>query len=421
MDKRISVKVDLSAGGNLQGVAKSAFDQVQRLKSSIGELKTQGSYLSTVGGISRQQDRIFTLGYQHQAAGSQLNLQFEQARGKSIGSKEHLEALQAEIQASRQLAINKQAEARAMNIAQYGKLGANVMTFTSGLEKSALAVGLMEASALGFVRAASPAAMQTFMGSAQRVAGEFGIMLIPAIVRVSGFLQGTADVLKTVNNTFGGVIGSVLKAVAIPAALVAIAGAATYAGKFILNLGQQAMGAAASLGMLSRSAGANTAGGFMQQFAGGPQASGGMGGMVAPLSGRQMAGRMIAGTAIATVGSMAGEAIGGTAGTTLSGAAQGAGIGTMILPGWGTAIGAAIGGLVGFTSSLLGAGKKIDASFNFQSQQGAVEQIDEMIQGEAVRDPMQQAHFEQEMRALESIRNEIAGSRRDVQWHADPP
>ena len=264
------------------------------------------------------------------------------------------------------------------------------------LAKLTVGAGAAAAAGTGFVAAASPAAYQTLTGSLKLAAGEIGLLLIPAVVEVSKFFQELARTLRTVNDAVGGFIGRFLKAAAIPTALILLGAAVFSAVKWVYTMASAASAASMSLGLLAR------AGGVHWMAAG-------MGGApVAATSGSRLGAGIGGGVALGSA--LLGAAIGGNAGGTIANVGGMAGTGAMIGASFGP-LGAVIGGLGGAIVGAITAGftqsSKLATSFNFQAGGGNLEDIHDMLQREALRDPMQQAQAEQQARALQELAQEI--------------
>jgi hypothetical protein len=257
--------------------------------------------------------------------------------------------------------------------------------------KTIIALGALQAAALGFVAAASPAAFQTFTGSLQLAAGEIGIMLIPAIVKVSGFLQDVAEVLHRFNEVTFGVVGQIAKFIAIPTALVLMGGAIYKAVSWLFGLTGASEFAARGLMKVGIAGGAS---GSMSAMTGVGGATGGIG----------VLGRI----GIAATGVGVGSAIGGAGGSAISGASIGGLIGSFGGP-IATAVGAAVGAGLGLLANALTSreDKMSKMSFNFQAGAMDIGESHDIIQRESLRDPMQQANFEQQTRAIEALAREV--------------
>jgi hypothetical protein len=142
---------------------------------------------------------------------------------------------------------------------------------------------------------------------------------------------------------------------------------------------------------------------------------------------------MLAGAGLAVGAELAGSADerhGPTWQGNIGWTAMGASIGSAIAPGFGTAIGAVIGhgahllshrmGWIGGAAAPSEGGltrpegvtqqqwsQFMAVGTGFQSRSGGLEGLHEMLQQEAVRDPMQQANFEQQMRVLQQIEQHL--------------
>ena len=346
-EKQVTVRVDLKAGGNLGQVVNDASKQIKSLGMNMGALSP--------GGMST----------------------FNNARASSA----MIAGMSASGRAAMPSPINWQ------------QVGDQLKTFTT-------AVGAATVAATGFALAAGPAVSQTLLGSIRLAAGEIGIILIPAVVQVSRFFQGLASTIRLLDQATLGLFGKVASAVAIPAVIIGMGAAAYRTTVWLFGLESSAMRASVALNAVAASGGtaaiasaaggaAGTAGGIMGLAGGGKGLLGKIG---------------IAGTAIAD-GSMASSTIGGTAGSAIGTGISGAGIGYTI----GGPIGAAIGGGLGLIAGAITGmvNKNTAISMNFQNQSSDVGSMHDILQSEAIKDPMQQKEAEQQARAIEALAREV--------------
>jgi len=398
-ERKVTVVVDLKSTGNLAETLKGAHTSIGQLKNILAQ--SQASNVTAQNPVFRaQQMRFAQVGFQAQASQAQRVTQDAITSRGVIGGPDHMAALRAEVEASKELATNKRLEARAMNVAQYGALGATVKEFGGGLADAKWKLLALNATMAGFVAAASPAAFQTLAGSAQLAAGEIGVMLIPAVVSVSNIMQNVASVIKTANDVTFGFVGKILGAAAVVGTFGFVFSAVAAGlkplitfGTYLYGLSGAANAAAAGLTRVAVAGGVSGIGGAI------PSAAGAAGGMSA-------LGRVGLGAA----GMVVGGAIGGPVGGAISGASLGATIGSFIAPGIGTAIGGAIGAVGGLAVSALSATTEktlSKISMNFQAGAVDIGDMHDVLQREAMRDPMQQAQFDQQTRAIEALAREV--------------
>jgi hypothetical protein len=249
-DKKVTVQVDINAAGNLksnlQGI-QSQIQQIQKLggaplgpavRKYFGEQTTQtrstrqqaamaGQFIGTTEhlGLLREQialdkqiadntkrEKIVSTAQQYAAAGGRqafirerigeqagdvrTKIADTRAYGQSIGSPEWMRLQREQIILGKEQLKNQRAEHLAGLRAKYGNAGGKA-AFYGGEGLGYLGVFLKaltaaSATAVGFVAAASPDALSTLTGSFRLLAGEIGMLAIPAVVEFSGLLQRVA-------------------------------------------------------------------------------------------------------------------------------------------------------------------------------------------------------------------------------------
>jgi len=447
-EKKVSVKVDLDAKGNLQDVLKASSDKAAQLQNQLNKLASSSmvagmtaagsSSIAMIGGMSaagRAAGAATPIAsaitraddYRTQLQNAQNQRQAIAYKGQGMGGPEHMAALQTEIAASKELAAQKQREARVMNVAQYGQLGAAAVETGGALKKLGAEAAVAIAGLTGFAAAAGPGAFQTLTGSMQLVAGEIGIVLMPAIVSVAGTFQSIARSIRSFDEATHGIIGTIAGAAGPWIAIASVVGGGVLVlGKFVAGI---TTAWSAITGSSGRTAVAVSELGVAAQIAAGQLGAAGatagagnlVGGGAAAAGGGSLAGfgsRLMRGFGIAAVGSIASEGAGaittaatgsekagGYVSSIGSGAAIGAGIGSLGGP-IGTAIGAAIGGIAGGIKAFISSKKEekpIAVSYGFQPQSMGIGEVGALVQHEAMRDPLQQEQFDMQMRALERL------------------
>lgn len=395
-------------------------------------------------------DALKTSSLTFQARGAAATTAGEQSRAdrRSIGSTEHTAALKAEVAARWESAKNLRMETSAANRAEYGKVGGTLVTFGQRIESGGAMAAKGFAGMVATVAAASPAALQTFLGSVQLAAGEIGIMFIPTIVQVSKVLQDAAGWIRSFNDATGGIVGKVVGPILAVGAVAWVASKALQFMAPAFGLIQRGMvlltgtanTAAVALGKVAASAGAasvmpmlsSTGGAATLMGGGGPAAAGGGGwkGAIGKGLGIAAVGAVGVQVASSAVGAVAGEGAGSAVSSIGNAAAIGAGIGSVI-PVIGTAVGAVggaiVGGVVHFWDDIKGVfskgtksaasaaeAKLAKLSMNFQGGESGFGDMHTMLQRESIRDPMQQAKANQEARAMEKLAAEIGGLNRAI-------
>lgn len=385
-DKKVSIKVDVQAAGNIIPFAKEAKSGIDSLAFSLD--KAVAKFKSESGKFYNPSKP--TLGQKGYVAPSFSMSDFMGPGGtKTISTGFSMSDFEKPFKAPTGPTGPSTSE-------QFTKLG-------DGINKATLAIGAMQVAAVGFVAAASTAAFQTLTGSIQLAAGEIGIILIPAIVKVSSFFQDVAGTIQAVNYATGGLLGKMIGAIAVPLTIIALGGAAIGTTRWLYGLATSAFSASQALNQVAAS-------GSMSALTGvGGKAASGLSGLAGSVMGKIGIG------GAAVMGSqMLGGAIGGEAGGYVSSIGTGAAVGGTIgsfIPVIGTLIGAGIGGIVGAIYQGFAGAKKEDKmaalSLNFQPGQSSFEDFHEVIQREAMRDPMQQAQADQQARATQDLAREI--------------
>lgn len=175
-----------------------------------------------------------------------------------VGGAAHLTALKEQIKLQKQLADLQRAERFAGLVAQSGKFGANLRLL--GEEFSV--VGQMAESAFGSLRAhignavqaASPHAWQTMQTSFQLLSAEVGMVFIPIITTVAGWLQQAAAWFRSLDDDTKGWIRTLaivaLAGTGTVMVVVRIVAAVTALGQGFVAVGSLALRAGAAMMMM---------------------------------------------------------------------------------------------------------------------------------------------------------------------------
>lgn len=390
-ERTVSVKVDLKAQGSLglttAQIAKNmgaAFTAAKKLQDTVASQKMLAGMAAAAKSAA---DPFHAL----RAAGGKAAPVADMMRKLSANTQAASAMIAGMSAASAAAGLNPVAKEQAKKAAEL-----QAKTLRESLGKLTLGAGAAAAAGTGFVAAASPAAYQTLTGSLKLAAGEIGLLLIPAVVEVSRFFQGLAKTLRAINDATGGLIGQFLKVAAVPTALVLLGAAVFSAVKWVYTMAGAASAASMSLGLLARGGGAHW---MAAGMGGAPGAVGSFSRLGAGIGGGVAIGSALLGSAVGGAAGSAISNIGGMAGT---GAMIGAGFGP-----WGAAIGGLSGAIVGAIVTGFQRVSPPAASFNFQNQTSNIEDMHDIIQREALRDPMQQQQAEQQAKAVTELARQI--------------
>ena len=346
-DKDVKVRVDVSATGNLAQVLNVGAGAAEKLKQNI---QTVSSMMAKMATGSESGAGKMAAGFA--AASAQWKASLPTATALATPA----ETAAAAAAAQREL----EQVSRKLTIAFAGMVGA--------------------------VAAAGGGAFETFTGSLKLAAGELGIAFIPVITLLSGWLQDLARTIRTVNDATGGWAGKIIGGALVLGVMFAATVKAATALEFLAGA---ATGAAARQGLA------------------------GAGGAAAGAGASGLAGRLgLAGVGVAA-SQLVGGAVGGTAGGYLGSVGTGASIGAAagsFIPVIGTAIGAAIGAIGGGVYEFLrwkSAQQPTAFTTGFQGQSMELGGVGAIAQHEAIRDPLQQQQFDQQMRAMERLINSL--------------
>lgn len=253
----------------------------------------------------------------------------------------------------------------------------------SGIGNAAIFKGL--ALATGAVAAASPEALQTLFGSAKLLAGELGLVLIPAVIQVSGFLQDLASKVRSLNEFTGGTLGR----------LVSFGAVVTLATVGIVKIGSGIAGLVLPVISVTRSmfgvtAAANAASAALGKVA----AQGAVAGVAGSSAASGIKALPIVGTIVSAIAAgyelLKGRSV-----------RPGQSFGENAL---GTVAGFATGG---FNQLPQGASSPTAINLGFQGSSSDAASFARAVQSESIRDPLQQTQHEQQMRAMEAMIEEL--------------
>lgn len=461
--RSVSVKVNIGATGDLAAKLAETRAQIRQL-SAVGAATGGGGFMAKhswaptlkreISGASdlarsRLADRSFSAREQvvdrnaerdlmgtaaHRSAmgteaeaglGGRLNSALEKqaqaaAQGELIGTQQHTRTIIEEVKARKQATEVAKAELRVRNIAEFGKFGAGLREANEALAKMSSGPGLLMGGGLmaSTVASASPDVFRNLTSSVQIAAGSIGQMFVPAVASAIRMLQNATSAIEAIPQPIKDLVGS------IGGAVLAF-GAATWAGEKLSGVAvwlQSSFAKVAGTGDAAAAALAKVAAtGNAASAANAAGAGGGLlgkaGGVLLPAAGAfAMSGwGESMGSKIGAPGSTASK-VGGVLGSTATGAAAGAAIGS-IIPGIGTAIGGAIGGLVGFVKSAFKSTEKkkseerevLTHGMNFTNRQMSIEGIHDVIQSEAIKDPLEQKKFEQNIAAMNKLVESLGG------------
>lgn len=420
MDREVSVKINLLAGGDFQKAIDVAQARIEKISNATRNLSSPDYARLQQVENNLARDRA---NYEMRYEAMNRPYLVEQMVRQEYAAKQKYE-IQREAQYS----------------AKYGRLG-GAMNVADRVSGSGFGYAATSGMALGAVAAGSMDTFKTFTGSLRLVSGEIGQLFIPAVVKVSGYLQGMADWIKGWSEATKTGVGS------LAAFGIGLVGA-VHAFKFLVNTFTAARElisgittatllngsataltqSAAALNVAAMRLGTAGATGMVGTAAGGVGAGAGV------AAGAAGGGGAIAGAGRASVGAAVGRAAAKTAGRLALPVAVAmhaydswnlwsdkdtpwyeAAAGT-VMPGMDKPVRWARNAMAGrapWRDDPNGGGTNVAASLNFQSQQMGVHDLHDYIQRESMRDPLQKKEFEQQiegMRKLTEAINNAAGN-----------
>jgi hypothetical protein len=203
-DRKVTVQVDVNGGGNLASNLTLISDKLREqqkqysafpsaLNTAIGrgldektaELRKQIDLLRASRPFIGSDAHTRLIRTQYELGADETHnkaLAAEHAR-LSIGSPEHVRLVKEQLQLQKEEAKNAKAERLVGLQAQYGKVGAKLISMGDGFSKiarqSEIAFAAMTAGITGFVAAASPETLETFGKSIQILAARIGLNFVP--------------------------------------------------------------------------------------------------------------------------------------------------------------------------------------------------------------------------------------------------